>query len=303
MYPVTYFIPSIFTIPPPSGPSVYPSALDVRFGTVYGPTSNLTGALHVPTASQVLSGVLVDQSTGTVVLPTVAEVESGITFGPALSLTGTFAGLGGGPVTDSSVQADVTAAMISLGYTGPLAANLAVAVGPYPGYGAFADVEDGAAVIPNTDPYYNSTSLTNSRFLCLGPSAAAGSIATITECLGNGAFVLGPWSGATPVFGDGYYVLLPDETGAAPAESVRGSVVSATPTSVTISPGIGTVFNVTENAYASAVPRYLSFTSGANLALVVLVTGSSYGNSLLTLTFGATVGLVQAGFGDTVQID
>lgn len=68
---------------------VYPAVNDVRSGVMYGPTNNLTGTAHLPTASQVLTGVLVDATTGTVVLPTAGQVASGATFGPTGSLTGT----------------------------------------------------------------------------------------------------------------------------------------------------------------------------------------------------------------------
>lgn len=42
-----------------------PNAADVRFGTTYGAGGSLTGTLRVPAASNVLSGVLVDDTTGT----------------------------------------------------------------------------------------------------------------------------------------------------------------------------------------------------------------------------------------------
>lgn len=72
----------------PAG-GVYPSPSDVRLATVYGPTSNETGTLHVPAAAQVLSGVAVDATTGTVALPTAAEVLSGTSFGPGSGTAGT----------------------------------------------------------------------------------------------------------------------------------------------------------------------------------------------------------------------
>jgi len=45
-----------------------PATTDVRFGTVYGASSELTGTLRVPSAANVLSGVLVDATTGTLLM-------------------------------------------------------------------------------------------------------------------------------------------------------------------------------------------------------------------------------------------
>ena len=45
-----------------------PAITNVRFGTVYGASSELTGTLRVPTAANVLSGVLVDATTGTLLM-------------------------------------------------------------------------------------------------------------------------------------------------------------------------------------------------------------------------------------------
>jgi hypothetical protein len=45
-----------------------PTADNVRFGTTYGASSELTGTLRVPTAANVLSGVLVDATTGTLLM-------------------------------------------------------------------------------------------------------------------------------------------------------------------------------------------------------------------------------------------
>lgn len=45
-----------------------PSAANVRFGTVYGPSNELTGALAVPPANAVASGVPVDNTVGTAAL-------------------------------------------------------------------------------------------------------------------------------------------------------------------------------------------------------------------------------------------
>ncbi len=86
-------------------------------------------------------------------------------------------------------------------------------------------------------------------------------------------------------------------------ESLTGTVVSATTTSVTFSAGVGTVFNATANAYASVVTRYLTFTSGANKGLTVAVTSSSVASSNLTVGFAATTGVIAATAGDTVQLD
>ena len=45
-----------------------PATSNVRFGTTYGASSELTGTLRVPSASNVLSGVLVDATTGTLLM-------------------------------------------------------------------------------------------------------------------------------------------------------------------------------------------------------------------------------------------
>jgi hypothetical protein len=45
-----------------------PETSNVRFGTTYGASSELTGTLRVPTAANVLSGVLVDNTTGTLLM-------------------------------------------------------------------------------------------------------------------------------------------------------------------------------------------------------------------------------------------
>jgi len=45
-----------------------PETFDVRFGITYGPVGELTGTLRVPTAANVLSGVLVDNTTGTLLM-------------------------------------------------------------------------------------------------------------------------------------------------------------------------------------------------------------------------------------------
>ena len=45
-----------------------PATTDVRFGTTYGASSELTGTLRVPSAANVLSGVLTDNTTGTLLM-------------------------------------------------------------------------------------------------------------------------------------------------------------------------------------------------------------------------------------------
>ena len=45
-----------------------PATSNVRFGTTYGASSEFTGTLRVPTAANVLSGVLVDNTTGTLLM-------------------------------------------------------------------------------------------------------------------------------------------------------------------------------------------------------------------------------------------
>lgn len=45
-----------------------PATSNVRFGTTYGASNELTGTLRVPSAANVLSGVLVDNTTGTLLM-------------------------------------------------------------------------------------------------------------------------------------------------------------------------------------------------------------------------------------------
>jgi hypothetical protein len=45
-----------------------PATSNVRFGTTYGASSELTGILRVPSAANVLSGVLIDNTTGTLLM-------------------------------------------------------------------------------------------------------------------------------------------------------------------------------------------------------------------------------------------
>ena len=45
-----------------------PATSNVRFGTIYGASSELTGTLRVPSAANVLSGVLTDNTTGTLLM-------------------------------------------------------------------------------------------------------------------------------------------------------------------------------------------------------------------------------------------
>lgn len=66
----------------------YTAASNVRFGTDRG--DGVLGTLRVPSASQVLNGVLVDASTGNVVLPSVGDVEASVAFGASSALIGTF---------------------------------------------------------------------------------------------------------------------------------------------------------------------------------------------------------------------
>jgi hypothetical protein len=66
----------------------YPVAGDVRQSTVYGPSSEFTGTLAVPSASSVAVGVAVDAGVGTAVL-TAANVQTALT---AQGLTTTRAG-------------------------------------------------------------------------------------------------------------------------------------------------------------------------------------------------------------------
>ena len=79
-----------------------PSANNVRFGTVYGASSELTGTLRVPTAANVLSGVLVDATTGTLLMTPAAFwnylIASGFTansIGDRLQNAATVATTGG----------------------------------------------------------------------------------------------------------------------------------------------------------------------------------------------------------------
>lgn len=88
-------------------------------------------------------------------------------------------------------------------------------------------------------------------------------------------------------------------------ESIYGTVVSATTTSVTMSAAEGSALNATTNAYANTAGpvRWLTFTGGSNVGLIVSITGSSVSGSNLTVTFAATAGVVAATAGDPVQID
>jgi hypothetical protein len=59
-----------------------PSLSNVRSGTVYGPTSALTGTLVVPAAGSVALGVPVDNTTGTAVLtPAAIRTELSVELG------------------------------------------------------------------------------------------------------------------------------------------------------------------------------------------------------------------------------
>jgi hypothetical protein len=87
------------------------------------------------------------------------------------------------------------------------------------------------------------------------------------------------------------------------AESLYGTVVSATTISVTISAAEGTVFNIAADAYAGTTPRYLSFTSGANLGVPVTITASAVVSGNLVVGFAGSPGVVAATAGDTVRID
>lgn len=84
----------------------YTAASNVRNGTDRG--DGTIGTLHVPTASQVLSGIAVDATTGTIVLPSAGQVQSGITFGAASGTTGSYAGGGGALPSDGldSIQVE-----------------------------------------------------------------------------------------------------------------------------------------------------------------------------------------------------
>lgn len=64
-----------------------PAVTNVRSGTVYGPTSSLTGTLVVPAASSVASGVPVDGGTGTALL-TGADVATAVWGAATRSVTG-----------------------------------------------------------------------------------------------------------------------------------------------------------------------------------------------------------------------
>ena len=69
-----------------SAPSpTYTAAANVRYGTDRG--DGVTGTLRVPTPSQVLSGVAVDDTSGNVTLPTAGDVRVGTQYG--VSGTGT----------------------------------------------------------------------------------------------------------------------------------------------------------------------------------------------------------------------
>jgi len=63
---------NLYTADSSSSNSGQPSASNVRSGTVYGPTNELTGTCAVPSAGSVALGVPVDATTGTAVLTTAA---------------------------------------------------------------------------------------------------------------------------------------------------------------------------------------------------------------------------------------
>lgn len=52
-----------------------PALADVRFGTVYGPSSTLVGTMRVQTAPNVLQGTLVDNTTGTLIMTPDAFIQ------------------------------------------------------------------------------------------------------------------------------------------------------------------------------------------------------------------------------------
>ena len=64
-----------------------PAVTNVRSGTVYGPTSSLTGTLVVPSANSVSFGVPVDNTTGTAIL-TGAAVEAAVWGAATRTITG-----------------------------------------------------------------------------------------------------------------------------------------------------------------------------------------------------------------------
>lgn len=80
-------------IPSGTGGS-YPDPSDVRFGVEYH--IDVVGTCYVPTADEVLDGVLVDATVGNVVLPIEGNVLSGVHYGPDLSLVGTLSVNSGG---------------------------------------------------------------------------------------------------------------------------------------------------------------------------------------------------------------
>jgi hypothetical protein len=65
----------------------YPVAANVRQSTVYGPSSEFTGTLSVPSASSVALGVATDNTTGTAIL-TAAAVASSVWSAATRTLTG-----------------------------------------------------------------------------------------------------------------------------------------------------------------------------------------------------------------------
>jgi hypothetical protein len=207
-----------------------------------------------------------DPITGHYSDPGVATVEASHTYLFAgATLTGTY-----DPIADQ--YSDPGIATVELGHTYLFAgATLTGTFAGGGGGGGLTQEQAQAACASALAAYSVATS---------GEVAGAATIAGITTLLGSGITTLAP----SP-------------------ESIQGTVVSATTTSATVSYLGGAAFNPTANAYAGAVPRYLSFTSGPNEGLPVVVNSSSVSAGNLTLGFAATVGIVAASPGNTLQVD
>jgi len=110
----------------------YPVAANVRQSTVYGPSSEFTGTLSVPSASSVALGVATDNTTGTAIL-TAANVQTAlVSQGLTTTRAGYLDNLSTAPPNAATVAGAVwsaaTRTLTSGGGSAPTAAEVATAV-------------------------------------------------------------------------------------------------------------------------------------------------------------------------------
>jgi len=94
----------------------YPVAANVRQSTVYGPSSEFTGTLSVPSASSVALGVATDNTTGTAIL-TAANVRAAIGMASA-NLDTQLAGLSSGSAPSAATVASAVWSAVARTVTG-----------------------------------------------------------------------------------------------------------------------------------------------------------------------------------------